>query len=39
MSKTKFHIGNVDDMGDRFVDAWNREMAGEEVSEGHLTSS
>ena len=39
MSKTKFHIGNIDDMGDRFVDAWKRAMTGEDVNKRHVTFS
>ena len=27
MSKTKLHIGNIDDMGNRFVSAWERAIA------------
>ncbi|MBL6929334.1 MAG: hypothetical protein ISR44_09195 [Rhodospirillales bacterium] len=39
MSKTKFHIGNIDDMGERFVDAWERAEAGDDVNERHVTFS
>lgn len=31
------HIGSMDDMGRRFVDAWTRAEAGEKVDETHLT--
>lgn len=37
MSKTKLHVGNIDDMGDRFVAAWDRAKAGDDVSERHIT--
>lgn len=33
----QLHIGTADEMGQRFVDAWQRAEAGEEVSESHLT--
>lgn len=39
MSKTKIHIGNIDDMGNRFVDAWQRAKAGEDIDERHITFS
>jgi predicted transcriptional regulator len=37
MSKVKVHIGNLDDMGRRFVDAWHRAEKGESVNENNLT--
>ena len=36
MNKVKLHIGLIDDMGRRFVDAWKRASAGETVDETHL---
>lgn len=33
----KVHIGTLDDMGRRFVDAWKRAEAGDAVDESHLT--
>ena len=37
MSKVKVHIGNIDDMGRRFVDAWHRAEKGDTVNENNLT--
>ena len=38
MSETvNVHVGSVDEMGRRFVDAWHRLERGEAVSETHLT--
>ena len=37
MSKTKFHIGDIDAMGERFVDAWDRAKTGDDVNERHVT--
>ncbi len=37
MRKTNFHIGGVDDMGKRFINAWERAQAGETVNERHIT--
>ncbi len=37
MSKVDLHIGTLDDMGKRFVDAWHRAEQGEEVDEVHIT--
>ena len=37
MSKVKVQIGNIDDMGQRFVHAWHRAEKGETVSENNLT--
>ena len=31
------HVGTLEDMGQRFVEAWNRAERGEEVSETHVT--
>ncbi|WP_294538635.1 hypothetical protein [uncultured Rhodoblastus sp.] len=33
----RIHIGDAEDMGRRFVDAWRRAEAGEIVDETHLT--
>ena len=33
----KLHVGSVDEMGKRFVDAWHRSERGEKVEEAHLT--
>jgi len=33
----KLHVGSVDEMGKRFVDAWHRAERGEKVEEAHLT--
>ena len=38
MSDTvKGHVGTLDDMGRRFVDAWHRAERGEAVAETHIT--
>lgn len=38
MSKrVKVHVGTLDDMGKRFVSAWNRLERGEKVRERHVT--
>jgi len=37
MTKTKLHIGTLEDMGDRFVDAWSRARIGEDIDERHVT--
>lgn len=38
MSKNvKVHIGTPEDMGKRFVEAWNRAERGEAVDEAHVT--
>jgi predicted transcriptional regulator len=38
MSETvNLHVGSVEDMGKRFVDAWHRLERGEEVKETHLS--
>lgn len=31
------HVGTLEDMGQRFVDAWHRAKRGEAVSETHIT--
>lgn len=31
------HVGSVDEMGNRFIDAWHRLERGEAVKETHLT--
>lgn len=33
----KLNVGNLDDMGKRFVDAWHRLEKGEELKETNLT--
>ena len=33
----RIHMGDAEDMGRRFADAWNRSENGEEVDETHLT--
>ena len=38
MSKSvKIHIGTPEDMGQRFIDAWQRAERGEYVDETHIT--
>ncbi|MDR3515549.1 MAG: hypothetical protein P4M00_07025 [Azospirillaceae bacterium] len=38
MSDTaKVHVGTLEDMGQRFIDAWHRAERGETVSETHVT--
>lgn len=38
MSDTvKVHIGTLEDMGQRFIDAWHRAEQGEAVAETHIT--
>lgn len=37
MTQTKLHTGTLNDMGARFVDAWDRAKAGEHVEERHVT--
>lgn len=38
MSETvNLHVGSIEEMGKRFVGAWNRLERGEEVKETHLT--
>jgi predicted transcriptional regulator len=31
------HVGSLEDMGKRFIDAWHRAERGEEVNEAHAT--
>ncbi len=33
----KIHVGTINDMGQRFVDAWHRAERGESVNEAHVT--
>lgn len=35
--KVNVHIGTLEDMGARFVDAWHRAEQGEAVNETHVT--
>lgn len=35
--KVNLHVGSTDEMGKRFIGAWNRLKSGEEVNETHLT--
>jgi predicted transcriptional regulator len=35
--KVNLHVGSIDEMGGRFVDAWHRLERGEEVHETNLT--
>lgn len=37
MSEVKLHVGDVNDMGKRFVDAWEQLEKGQQVEERHLT--
>ncbi len=37
MSEVKLHVGDVNDMGKRFVDAWKQLEKGQQVEERHLT--
>ncbi len=37
MSEVKLHVGDIDDMGKRFVDAWKRLENGQKVEERHLS--
>jgi predicted transcriptional regulator len=37
MDKLNVHVGGLDDMGRRFVDAFKRAQAGKEVNERHIT--
>ena len=36
-NKVQVHVGNLADMGKRFVGAWSRAAAGKKVSETHIT--
>ena len=31
------HVGTLEDMGQRFVEAWHRAERGEEINETHVT--
>jgi predicted transcriptional regulator len=35
--KVKVHIGTLNDMGQRFIDAWHRAEHGEPIRETHIT--
>jgi len=35
--KVKVHVGTLEDMGQRFIDAWHRAERGETVNETHVT--
>lgn len=35
--KVQVHVGTIEDMGQRFVDAWHRTERGEVVDEEHIT--
>lgn len=35
--KVTVHVGTLEEMGQRFIDAWNRAERGEAVSENHVT--
>ncbi len=35
--KVNLHVGSIDEMGKRFIGAWNRLESGEKVNETHLT--
>lgn len=35
--KVNLHVGSIDEMGKRFIGAWNRLESGEAVNETHLT--
>lgn len=37
MSEVKLHVGDIDDMGKRFIDAWKRAEKGQKVEERHLS--
>ena len=37
MNKLNVHVGSLRDMGDRFINAWNRAEAGDDVKERHVT--
>lgn len=37
MSEVKLHVGNADDMGKRFIDAWKHLETGGHVEERHLS--
>jgi len=35
--KVQVNVGSLSDMGKRFVNAWNRAEAGEQIEETHVT--
>ena len=35
--KVEVHIGTLEEMGQRFIDAWQRAERGEAVNESHIT--
>jgi hypothetical protein len=37
MNEVKLHVGDIDDMGKRFIDAWKRLENGQKVEERHLS--
>jgi predicted transcriptional regulator len=37
MSEVKLHVGEIAEMGKRFIDAWKRVESGQHVKESHLT--
>lgn len=37
MSKVQVHVGDLKDMGRRFIDAWHKAERGEAVNETHVT--
>jgi len=37
MSEVKLHVGDIDDMGKRFIDVWKRLENGQQVEERHLS--
>jgi predicted transcriptional regulator len=37
MSEIKLHVGDVNDMGKRFIEAWKRAEAGQKGEERHLS--
>ena len=37
MSEVKLHVGEIDEMGKRFIDAWKRVENGQQVEERHLS--
>ena len=36
-NKLQVHVGNLEDMGNRFINAWNKSAQGEKVQERHVT--
>lgn len=36
-NKVQVHVSNLNDMGKRFSNAWNRAVAGKKVEETHVT--